>query len=474
MPKPGDYVGGFHVEGRIRSGGMGAVYRVSGPGSDRPMVMKVPRLGYDEDASAVVSYEVEQMVLGALHGPHVPHLVAAGDLTALPFLVMEYVEGRSLEEWVERAPVPAEEVARLGAALATAIHSLHAQEVIHLDVKPGNVIIRPSGEAVLIDFGLARHAHYPDLLAEETRRPVGSAGYISPEQVMGERGEPRSDVFGLGVVLYELATGELPFGTPASFPGMRQRLFRDPVPPRALVPGVPPWLQEVVLRCLEPEPGDRYATAAQAALDLVHPDQVAITERGRRSRRLGLGARLRRWLRVVGREPLAVTRPSLQLANAPIVLAAIATQHHNDALFRALRDAVRRLLAQDEKARLACVTVVRPPGVAQGDEDSSTGLRVKHLQHLRDWAEPLLLPAGRVSYHVLEAGDAAEALLEYARMNQVDHLVLGAPPADRSLKGLVPTVSNTVAARAPCTVTVVRVRPGAAPSDGAGVDGAGR
>ncbi|HSN90850.1 MAG TPA: bifunctional serine/threonine-protein kinase/universal stress protein [Anaeromyxobacteraceae bacterium] len=466
MPEPGEVVDGFRVEERIHSGGMGAIYRVRGPEPGPPLVMKVPRLGYDEQASNVVSYEVEQMVLGALRGPHVPRLVAAGDLAVRPYLVLEQVEGRSLEEWVRRAPIPAGEVARLGAAVATALHGIHVQEAIHLDLKPSNVIVRPGGEAVLLDFGLAHHAHYPDLLAEETRGPVGSAPYISPEQVMGERGDPRSDVFALGVVLYELATGRLPFGSPTTFAGLRQRLFRDPAPPRALVPDLPPWLQEIVLRCLEPEPEKRYGSAAQAALDLGHPDQVAVTERGRRTRRLRFGARLGRWLRAVGREPLPVSRPSLRLANAPIVVAAIATHHSNEALFRAVRDAVRRLLAQDGKARLAVVTVVRAGVTIGGEsgEDTATGQRVKRLLQLRHWAEPLRLPAGRVSFHVLESGDTAEALLEYARMNQVDHVVLGAPILDRSLKGLVATVATTVAARAPCTVTVVRTR--ARPGEG--------
>ena len=157
---------------------------------------------------------------------------------------MEYVQGRSLEEWVERAPIPAEEVARLGAAVATALHALHLQDAIHLDVKPSNVIIRPGGEAVLIDFGLARHGHYPDLLAEEVRQPVGSAPYISPEQVIGVRWDPRSDVFALGAVLYELATGELPFGTR---PPLRRSASGSGATPclHARSRGtVPEWLQE--------------------------------------------------------------------------------------------------------------------------------------------------------------------------------------------------------------------------------------
>ena len=108
-----------------------------------------------------------------------------GDLARTPYLVMERVEGRSLKEWAERAPLPPRRWRGSAPRVATAIHALHLQDAIHLDLKPSNVIVRPDGEAVLIDFGLAHHAHYPDLLAEEFRRPIGTAPYISPEQVLG-------------------------------------------------------------------------------------------------------------------------------------------------------------------------------------------------------------------------------------------------------------------------------------------------
>ena len=253
--EPGAEVDGFRIGERIHAGGMALIYRVSRPGEPGPLVMKVPRLGPGEPATSVISYEVEQTLLSSLRGPHVPRLVASGDLARHAYLVMEHVQGRSLQEWAERAPLPADEVARLGAALAAAVHAIHVQDAIHLDLKPSNVLVRPGGEMVLIDFGLAHHAHYPDLLAEEYRRPIGSAPYISPEQVLGVRSDPRSDVFALGVILYELATGRLPFGVPTTAGGLRQRLYRDPPPPRAVVPDVPEWLQEVVLHCLEPEPG---------------------------------------------------------------------------------------------------------------------------------------------------------------------------------------------------------------------------
>ena len=460
----GTVIDGFTVGEKLHAGGQGVIYRVSPPPDrpdlDVPLLMKVPRLGPGEPSETVVTYEVETIVHAALGGPHVPRFVAAGDLARHPYVVMEAIEGESLRAWSERAPIPPGEVAALGAAVATAIHAIHVQEVVHLDVKPANVIIRPDGSAVLVDFGLARHAHYPDLLAEEFRHPMGSAPYISPEQVLGMRQDPRSDVYALGAILYQLATGEYPHGNPTSVGGLRRRLWHMPMSPRRLRPEIPEWLQEVILRCLEHQAANRYASAAQVASELSHPDQVTVTERGRRLRRPGLGTLLKAWIMATGYEPSPVDRPSQQLAAASIVMVAVATQHKNEQRFQVLREVVQRLLASDPDRRLTCVTVVpRASELAGGREDEAgTSQRIKHLVLLRNWAEPLGLDPDRLSYHVIESSDPAAALLEYAKVNQVDHLVIGAPPADVPLKGTF--VSTRVAAEATCSVTVVRPRAG--------------
>lgn len=479
--QPGTEIDGFRIEGQLHSGGMAVIYGVSGGDAGFPLVMKVPRLGHGEPAESVVSFEVEQMVLGALTGPHVPRLVATGDVARQPYLVMEHVEGRSLSDWTDRAPIPPGEAAALGSAVATALHALHLQEAIHLDLKPSNVIVRSDGEAVLIDFGLAHHAHYPDLLAEEIRSPIGSAPYIAPEQVMGVRWEPRSDVFALGALLYELATGRTPFGSPATRAALRKRLWRDPVPPRAIVPGVPEWLQEVILRCLEVDVRDRYPSAAQVAFDLANPEQVGVGARGRRTRRAGPVAVLKRWFKAAGYEP-EEPDPAVRLAGPSIVLVAIATQHADEAQLDALREAVRRMRAGAGEQRFACITVIKPTPELGGstEDESATSQRIKHLVVLRHWAEPLGLGPGQISFHVVESTEPAEAILKYARMNQVDHIVIGAPPRDVPLRGmlgtvqskvaseaapeplqlfrLLGTVSTKVAAEAPCSVTVVRAR----------------
>ena len=254
--QPGAIIDGFRVGDCIHQGGTGPIYRVEAPaGADPgfPLVMKVPRLGRGEATIGIESFEMEQMILPTLGGPHVPRFVAAGDVTATPYIVMERIDGRSLADVVAGAPLPPEDVARIGAALADAVHSVHAQEVVHLDLKPENFMLRPSGEAVLLDFGFAHHARYPDLLGEEQQFAAGSAAYVSPEQLQDDRSDARSDLFALGVLLYELATGRQPFGEPETLAGMRDRLWREPAPPRAVNARVPPWLQEIILHCLEPE-----------------------------------------------------------------------------------------------------------------------------------------------------------------------------------------------------------------------------
>ncbi|HKE41422.1 MAG TPA: bifunctional serine/threonine-protein kinase/universal stress protein [Casimicrobiaceae bacterium] len=460
MLEPGTEIDGFRLGDVIHAGSMATIYRLTGPDGPLPLIIKIPRLGPGERAVNVIAFEVCRMVLGALpQSPHHPTLVAFGDVETTPYLVMEHIDGTRLDDWVQRAPNAPEEIARLGATLALALHDVHRQDVAHLDLKPTNVLYRPSGEAALIDFGLAHHAQYPDLLAEELRYPVGNWVYMAPEQVVGVRCDPRSDIFALGAMLYQLATGRLPFGNPSSRKELRRRLYRDPLPPRAHVPATPDWLQEIILRCLEIDARDRYASAAEAAFDLANPSHASLSERASRRRRSGLGALARRWVRARRFEPAPCPPPSLQSGPAPIVLVAIAPAQPEDALFEALQDATRRLAAADDHCRIACVTAVPPAASLSGEryEDTATGRHIKHLVNLRRWAKPLQLAEERVTYHVLESDKPAAAIVDYATMNEVDHVLLGAP-RDGTPTRLFPGVCAVVAAQAPCTVTVVRSR----------------
>jgi nucleotide-binding universal stress UspA family protein len=450
--RPGDTIDGFELGEVLHEGGMALLFRVTRPGEALPLLMKVPRLRPGEDPAAIVSFEMEQMILPRLAGPHVPRFVAAAGFETEPYIVMERIEGPPLSRRLRETPLPPEEVATLGAAVAEALDSLHRQHVVHLDVKPANILFRPDGTAVLVDYGLARHEQLPDLMAEEFRLPFGTAPYMAPEQLRGIRNDPRSDLFALGAVMYQLATGVLPFGEPQHLRAVRRRLWRDPVPPRRRNPAVPPWLQEIILRCLEVAPERRHPTAAQLAFDLRHADQVVLGPRAARERRDP-------WLTVLSRRlrPEPVAPPSRgiagQVAAAPIVAVAIETGLGDAALAALLRNQAAKIMESRPDARLACLNVLRPMAA----EEKGRHPHVQRLLELRHWARPLGLPDHRVSFHVLEAEDAAAAILDYARANRVDHIVLGARENALARRRLG-SVAARIAAEAPCTVTVVRRR----------------
>src|SRR3954465_1964550 len=145
---------------------MANLWRVSHPDHDLPLVMKLPFVQPGENPIAIIGLEVEGMILPRLTGEHAPRFIKAGDFSH-PYVVMEFIAGRSLKDRLDETPLPADEVAAIGAAIAVALHDLHAQHVVHLGVKPSNVILRDNGEAALIDYGLSHHDQLPDLVAEE-------------------------------------------------------------------------------------------------------------------------------------------------------------------------------------------------------------------------------------------------------------------------------------------------------------------
>jgi len=457
----GAVVDGYRVGESIHKGGTGSIYRVDAPaGRDPgfPIVMKAPLLGRGESSLGIDSFEMEKMILPTLSGAHVPRFVQAGDVTATPYVVVEWIDAQSLSEIVARAPLSADEVARIGAALADAVQSVHAQDVIHLDLKPENFMVRPDGTAVLLDFGFARHARYPDLFAEEQQFAAGSAAYVSPEQLEDDRSDPRSDLFALGVVLYQLATGQLPFGEPDTLAGMRDRLWREPVPPRARDPQVPPWLQEVILRSLEQRAADRYQTAAHVAFDLRHPEQIERSSRAERVTAPGFLRHVARWWR--GRAAHGLRTQALGGRPGPsVIMVAVDTEHPDDERHSPLQWTTSQIVSLNPEFRLMCVSIIKSAPVGEGSRDieTTTGKHLEHKTRLKHWVEPLRLPASRISLHVVEAVNAADALLNLARVNHVGLIVLGAPRASRTRLGWWRSAASTVTADAPCSVHVVRV-----------------
>jgi serine/threonine protein kinase len=436
---------------------MATLWTVTHPGITMPLLMKVPRVSEGEDPAAIVSFEMEQMILPRLAGPHVPGCFGTGDFAMQAYVVIERIAGQTLYSRINELPIPYEEARVVGGQIATALADLHRQNVIHHDIKPSSIMFRPSGESVLIDFGLSHHNLLPDLLQEEFRLPYGTAPYMAPERLLGVRDDPRSDLFSLGVLLYFFTTGVRPFGESETLRGMRRRLWRDPYPPRQLKPDYPPWLQEIVLRCLEIEPVWRHPTASQLAFDLAHPDQVKLTARSERLKRDPLSTVWRRRFNggLIQQRPKSDV--AVQLASGPIVAVALDTGEGSGPLNENLRTTAAHLLATLPSARLACINVLKLNRISLDrtlDEDGNNK-HVDRLVALRHWASPLELDESRLTVHVLESIDPAAAILEFTNLNQVDHIVIGARQ-NSMLRSLLGSVSAKVAAEAACTVTVVR------------------
>lgn len=464
--RTGAVLDGFLVGAKLHKGGMAEIWEVTKDGIDVPLVMKVPLILDGDDPTMIVSFEQEMMVMPRLSGRHVPRCYGVGDFATQPYLVMERIAGDSLLSRFKSAPLPLEEVVDLGARIATALVSLHGQDVVHLDLKPSNIMLRPNedgpagagADVVFIDFGLSRHLRLPDLLAEEFRIPMGTAPYIAPEQVLKLREEPRSDIFALGALLYALATGKRPFGNPKhETKALIRRLYEKPVPPRLLRKDMPGYLQEIILRCLEVRPEQRYPTARQLAFDLRHPEHVALTERATRkpvgrlrnflAGRFGNGARV----------PFGAIESYRHATTAPIIMVAVDLSDEGAPLAGPIQALTGTLLDARPFSRLACVNVLKTAriGLDTLTEDDGSSIHVKRLVALKNWAVDMHVPPDRITFHVLEGPDPADVLLTFARNNHVDHLVVGARGSG-GVRRYLGSVSTAIVAEATCSVTVIR------------------
>jgi eukaryotic-like serine/threonine-protein kinase len=458
-PRAGLQIDGFTLGEKLHQGGFATIWDVTHPDHSLPMIMKVPTILDGDDGPTIVGFEVEQMIMPRLTGPHVPKMIGIGDFSVMPYIVTEKIEGGSFLAVFKRAPLPLSELLELSARMVQAVADLHRQEVIHLDLKPDNFLQRPTGEMVLIDYGLSRHGRLPDLLAEEFSIPMGTYPYIAPEQYLRCRDDLRSDLFALGAMIYELATGKLPFGAPESLRGVRKRLWRDPVPPRAIRPDLPEWLQEIILRALEVDPLRRTPTAAQLAFDLAHPGQVKLTKRGLTLKQDSRLTVFDRWR--VARKIKRFTAPvpvASQLAAVPILCVAVDLSPEGEPLADVLRGAVKRMLVIEPDARVACVNVIKTAriGIDQGTDDAGNNLHVMRLVRLRAWAEGIDLPEERLTFTVLDGPDPGQVIIDYATSNHVSHILMGAR-GHSTTRRYLGSVSAQVVAEASCSVTVIRV-----------------
>ncbi len=279
----GTTVSHYRIVGQLGEGGMGKVYEGRDLRLDRPVAIKVLPETQLESAEAKERFQREARSASALNHPHICTIYDVGEHDGQPFLVMERMAGRSLKSTIGGEPLPIERVVILGEQIADALEAAHGAGILHRDIKPDNVFVTERGEAKVLDFGLAKEVQEdPATTGGEAEQPtmsyrpeltrsgstLGTAAYMSPEQARGERVDARSDLFSLGAVLYEMATGRRPFPGQSQAEVFQQLLGEAPVPPSTLNPEVPPELERIILACLEKDPATRCQSAAQVRAEL--------------------------------------------------------------------------------------------------------------------------------------------------------------------------------------------------------------
>jgi serine/threonine-protein kinase len=259
--------GRYRIDRECGRGGMAHVYRATDTVLGRTVAVKVLNPDFAADPSFVERFRREARAAARLNHPNVVAVFDTGSDGDLHFIVMEFVEGRSLAEVLatDGPPEPAR-AAAIAEGIADALSFAHANGLVHRDVKPANVMITPAGQVKVMDFGIARLATAHTIT--QTSTVFGTAAYLAPEQAQGLRVDGRADVYALGVVLYEMLAGRVPFRADSALAVASKHVLEQPEPPSAVRPGVPAGLEAVTLRALEKDPGDRYHGAAEMAAAL--------------------------------------------------------------------------------------------------------------------------------------------------------------------------------------------------------------
>jgi len=277
--RPGDRLDGYELEDIVATSGMATVFRARDVMSGQQVAIKVPHPEVESDPTMFDRFRREEEIGARIDHPGVMKVYANPERSQV-YMVMEWLDGRLLREVLnEKKRVPADQAVKLMAGICEALDHVHTNGVAHRDLKPENIMVDDADGIHLIDFGIAASVGARRLTFAHFSQSMGTPDYISPEQVRGKRGDARSDIYALGVMLYEMLTGVVPFSGPNPFAVMNDRLLNQPVPPRELEPSISPQLQEIVYRAMEREPKNRYASAREMAHDLQHQDEVGVAAR---------------------------------------------------------------------------------------------------------------------------------------------------------------------------------------------------
>ncbi len=284
----GDTLDHYRLDAMVSCSGMSTLFKATDLWSGRQVAVKVPHAELEADPILLERFRREQQI-----GQELDHsgIVKTfdGEQRSRRYMVIEWVDGRLLRTVLnqdglnQQGRLPIDRAVNITLAICDALDYMHKHGVVHRDLKPENIMVDAADRIKLIDFGIAMKEDARRLTFAGPSPMLGTPDYISPEQVKGQRGDQRSDIYALGIIFYEMLTGQTPFTGPNPLAVMNERLLNDPKPARKLRPEISAPLQEILYRALERDPRHRYATASEMAWELMHQEQVGVDESTRRT-----------------------------------------------------------------------------------------------------------------------------------------------------------------------------------------------
>lgn len=277
--EPGQKLDCYSIDALVAESGMSTIYRATDERDGSTVALKIPHMAMESDPVLFDRFKREEEIGIQLDHPNIMR-INSGDDRSRPYMVMEWVPGRLLRSVLSKEhKLQKDRAIKITLGILSAMDYVHKHGVVHRDLKPENIMVDEEDRVKLIDFGIASKVGAKRLTYAGFTQALGTPDYISPEQVKGKRGSARSDIYAIGIMLYEMLTGRTPFSGPSPLAVMNDRLINHPMPPREVDPNISPQLQEVLYRAIERDPKNRYPSAHAFAFDLEHLDGVGISDR---------------------------------------------------------------------------------------------------------------------------------------------------------------------------------------------------
>jgi len=273
----------YKVIDLISRSGMASIFKATDLKTDNTVALKIPHMQYESDPGFYSRFQREQEIGNSLKHPYILRVEPPDTERSRLYIVMEYLEGQTLGHLMGRVrPMPEADALKIASRICEALHYMHDHDVVHRDLKPDNIMICNDGSIRIMDFGIAKFEGQRRLTFGGFTPAMGTPDYMAPEQVKGKRGDPRTDVYSLGAILYEMVTGATPFDGENPFIIMNSRLSGDPIAPRVRNPNVSAPVEEIILHAMARNPAERYPNARLLKADLDNPASVELTGRDKR------------------------------------------------------------------------------------------------------------------------------------------------------------------------------------------------